>query len=191
MRVTDAQREEGRAQEDIDLAIATYEENRDTIRYNRSKYKPKEPQTRSEIVIDGLWSKTLAGDPFILQNDGIGMGHLIFSVQGNNRGFADLLCTRESRGFADLLCIAVTASQLGIEFKPNVILVDFESAMIEAIHEQLPATNVLGCLFHYSQCLFRAIQRLGLVEKYRVNEEFKRMFGRIKVSRGHLIFSVI
>lgn len=39
---------------------------------------------------------------------------------------------------------------------------DFESAFIEAARKNFPGVIVMGCHFHYTQCLLKHIKMLGL-----------------------------
>ena len=51
---------------------------------------------------------------------------------------------------------------LGLIFQPTS---DFELALLQALELQFPNTQTLGCLFHFSQCLWRKVQSLGLARK--------------------------
>jgi len=55
-------------------------------------------------------------------------------------------------------------------FNPESITMDFEQAMIRAINMLLPNTKVVGCLFHFSQCLRRKVQEIGLSRQYSEND---------------------
>ena len=41
-----------------------------------------------------------------------------------------------------------------LEFRLLRLIVDIENAMIETIHEELPQTSVIGCLFHLNQSIY-------------------------------------
>ena len=45
---------------------------------------------------------------------------------------------------------------------PQHVLLDFEKGAINAIRNTIPDTDVKGCFFHFSQNIWRAIQRVGL-----------------------------
>ena len=51
-------------------------------------------------------------------------------------------------------------------------MVDFEIAVLNAIDTSFPGTNKKGCLFHFSQAIFRKIQSLGLQNRYKDDENF-------------------
>ena len=46
-------------------------------------------------------------------------------------------------------------------------MLDFERATINAVQKNFPSVEVRGCFFHLQQCIWRHIQRLGLVTAYR------------------------
>lgn len=58
----------------------------------------------------------------------------------------------------------------GLIFNPESFTIDFEKAMISAINIIFPRTVILGCLFHFSQCLRRKVQKLGLTCQYAEND---------------------
>ncbi|CAM1308478.1 Uncharacterised protein at_DN2091 [Pycnogonum litorale] len=53
------------------------------------------------------------------------------------------------------------------DLAPVSVMVDFEMAAIQSLRAAFPATEVKGCLFHFGQCLWRKIQKLGLQQWYR------------------------
>ena len=68
--------------------------------------------------------------------------------------------------------------QLGHQFNPGTFCIDYESAVITAIDELFPNSRVRGCLFHYSQALWRYVQTCGLVQRYRNDDNFNRLVRR-------------
>ena len=63
---------------------------------------------------------------------------------------------------------------------PRTILVDFEQAVISAIQSTLGNDiQVRGCFYHLTQATWRKIQELGLVRKYRDDEDFKLFCGQL------------
>lgn len=64
----------------------------------------------------------------------------------------------------------------GKVFSPQTFQLDFEVAALSAIEEKFPSAERKGCLFHYSQCLWRKVQQFGLVPYYddRIVHKFVR-----------------
>lgn len=52
---------------------------------------------------------------------------------------------------------------------PEFFIVDFEQAQKNAIENVFEQTKIYYCLFHFGQCIFRKIQKLGLSIEYRTN----------------------
>ncbi|GBN13774.1 hypothetical protein AVEN_258100-1 [Araneus ventricosus] len=50
---------------------------------------------------------------------------------------------------------------------------DFEVAAIKEVQRHFPSVNILGCNFHFNQCLWRQVQNLGLVPDYKDDEEIR------------------
>ena len=50
--------------------------------------------------------------------------------------------------------------------KLEKIVIDFERAMWTAIQRVFPEIIVRGCSFHWSQCIWRKIQNVGLTPAY-------------------------
>ena len=73
------------------------------------------------------------------------------------------------------------ANRHGMELQPQTICIDFEVAMIRSIHEVFPNARIRGCLFHFSQALWRKLQQLGLTLRYKEDDDFNRMVRRAAV----------
>src|SRR6218665_2925770 len=58
-----------------------------------------------------------------------------------------------------------------IELRPKFIMVDFELAIINALQVKFPTVTMCGCLFHLGQNIYRHIQKNGLDDAYRTNDE--------------------
>ena len=54
--------------------------------------------------------------------------------------------------------IQTCAASLNVSFKPMKFLTDFEAAILQSIHEVFPEATRKGCLFHFSQCIWRSVQ---------------------------------
>jgi len=46
-----------------------------------------------------------------------------------------------------------------VTFEPKVVHVDFELAVINAILQSFPTTRITGCTFHFSQCVWRKVNK--------------------------------
>ena len=57
--------------------------------------------------------------------------------------------------------------------KPISIMSDYEKACQNAIQASFPDAQLVGCLFHLGQCLWRKVQDLQLTERYRDDENFR------------------
>ena len=53
------------------------------------------------------------------------------------------------------------------EFKPVASMSDWERAPRNAIAEVFPHIRVFGCFFHYTQCIWAKVQKLGLVQDFK------------------------
>ena len=53
------------------------------------------------------------------------------------------------------------------------MMADFEKASQNAVRHVFPAVQLVGCLFHLSQCLWRKVQEFHLAERYRDDENFR------------------
>ncbi|XP_044578895.1 uncharacterized protein LOC123261369 [Cotesia glomerata] len=57
-------------------------------------------------------------------------------------------------------------------YTPDSIMVDFESAFIEAFKEKYSGVKIRGCNFHFNQCYWRRIQQCGLQTHYNSDVTF-------------------
>ncbi|CAF3455257.1 unnamed protein product [Rotaria sp. Silwood1] len=57
-------------------------------------------------------------------------------------------------------------------FQPESIMTDFETGTIKSVKEMLPNVLHKGCLFHFSQAVWRHVQNKGLATNYREDESF-------------------
>ena len=51
----------------------------------------------------------------------------------------------------------------------QLITADYEAAMWQSVRGLLPNVRLVGCLFHYSQAIYRQIQALGLQQSYQTD----------------------
>jgi len=50
-------------------------------------------------------------------------------------------------------------------FNPNIIIIDFEAATIQAIKDVFPNTQISGCNYHFNQSLWRKVQNIGIIPR--------------------------
>lgn len=60
-------------------------------------------------------------------------------------------------------------TNLGLQFIPDEVNIDFEDAVRQAVNVEFPNVDIVGCYFHYTQCLYRKILELGLAAPYKEN----------------------
>ena len=66
----------------------------------------------------------------------------------------------------------------GVHFSPDEIMTDFELALVQALELAFPGACIHGCYFNFSQCLWRKVQRLDLVEEYKEDSAIRRFIQR-------------
>ncbi len=67
------------------------------------------------------------------------------------------------------------ANDLQLDFSPDMVLSDFELAIMQASNLKgvFPAITNKGCYFHFCQALLRKVQNLGLQAEYQQNGEVR------------------
>ena len=69
---------------------------------------------------------------------------------------------------------------MDISLDPNVVIVDFEKAVWQAVTVVFGVhVDVKGCFFHLSQSTWRKVQRLGLTTAYKDNDDAKQFCGML------------
>lgn len=63
----------------------------------------------------------------------------------------------------EILC--AEAKKRNLTFNPAIVQIDFEQAVIKAINAVFPNTEIKGCLFHFSQAIWRRAKKYGLSGK--------------------------
>ena len=59
--------------------------------------------------------------------------------------------------------------------QPHTWMIDFEDGMIAALREVYPGLLVMGCYFHFTQCLVRKLQEFHLKTLYERDLEFQTL----------------
>lgn len=68
-----------------------------------------------------------------------------------------------------------------MHLSPTVFFTDFETATRNAARRAFPATTLKSCFFHYTQCIWRKVQKLGLATNYKENHDLKLLVRRAAV----------
>ena len=66
--------------------------------------------------------------------------------------------------------------RLSVEWRPQRIILDFENGAISAFRYFFPEAKIIGCFFHFGQCLFRKLVACGLKSAYGGDEKLKLWF---------------
>ena len=53
-----------------------------------------------------------------------------------------------------------------LQILPRRITVDFELGLLQAVELQFLTAKIQGCFYHYSQSIWRKVQKLGLQTTY-------------------------
>lgn len=78
----------------------------------------------------------------------------------------------------------------GRDFAPQNFVCDFEMSIISAVETELPTTQICLCYFHFTQSIWRAVQRAQLVADYRRSDTLK-MYIRKFMSCAFLPLAVV
>lgn len=62
----------------------------------------------------------------------------------------------------------------GIDFNPRKVMIDFESAMYNALRRVFIDVEIIGCYFHFGQAIWRKLCALGLKRLYNTCTRFER-----------------
>jgi len=81
--------------------------------------------------------------------------------------------------------ISTTSNTATLVFAPQVIHIDFEMAVIVAVRGELNI-EITGCLFHYTQSVFRKVQAIGLQVEYNTDNPVgvRKWIRRLGGTRG-------
>ncbi|XP_046361313.1 uncharacterized protein LOC124138621 [Haliotis rufescens] len=70
--------------------------------------------------------------------------------------------------------------RLHLNLQPQILQIDFEKAVANAALAVFDNIQIRGCYFHFSQALWRRIQHLGLVSRYKNDADFPKLSERAK-----------
>ncbi|CAF1237473.1 unnamed protein product [Rotaria sordida] len=73
--------------------------------------------------------------------------------------------------FNELKSIAL---QMQLNFAPKTIMSDFEPGLLTVVSAELATVTHSSCYFHFTQAIYRAIQRVGLSTSYNDDDDVKQ-----------------
>ncbi|KAL8623791.1 hypothetical protein ACOMHN_054097 [Nucella lapillus] len=121
----------------------------------------------------------------------------VFTIFGNLNGFVIpfvhvLMAERTIGHYRQALQAVKTGVRRSTHhnWRPRLIVSDFELALRTAIETELPATRIGGCYFHFNQALWRKIQELGLSAPYQQNQRLKEVIRKV-MAIGYLPLAVV
>ncbi|XP_061192163.1 uncharacterized protein LOC133200365 [Saccostrea echinata] len=76
-----------------------------------------------------------------------------------------LMSGKRKRDYGEVL--SVLLEHLPRQPEVNSVVVDFEAGLWQAIRETLPDLNIHGCVFHWTQAVWRKAASIGLSSAYR------------------------
>ena len=65
------------------------------------------------------------------------------------------------------------ADNLDLKLNPKLIMVDFEKAAIKAFRRAFPSVRIKGCLFHFTNAIFKKVVDLGFKVIYKENKDLR------------------
>ena len=66
-----------------------------------------------------------------------------------------------------------------LQVLPRKITVDFELGLLQAVKLQFPTAKIQSCFYHYSQSIWRKVQKLGLQTTYPDDPTFKAFVSKM------------
>ena len=118
---------------------------------------------------------------------------LLYYVRYRDRVLPFVMCLTTSKevGVYRQILQHVKAKVLevtGHRWRPQRVVLDFEAFMLSALETELPRIERSPCYFHFTQSLWRRVQRLGLVVQYRRNDALRKCIRKI-MSIGYVFMS--
>ena len=65
------------------------------------------------------------------------------------------------------------------QFKPLALMSDWEPAPRNALKEIYPQMKIYGCWFHFTQCVWRKTQKLGLTRSFKDNVQVSKFIRQL------------
>ena len=76
------------------------------------------------------------------------------------------------------MAVKEEAMDRDVVFAPSEVMTDYELGLVQSLALSFPGAAIRGCHFHFAQCLWRKVQRIGLVEEYKENPDFRDFIQR-------------
>ena len=74
--------------------------------------------------------------------------------------------------------LKTACQQRGLHLSPHTFFTDFETATRNAARRAFPNVSLKSCFFHYTQCIWRRTQKLGLATAYKENDNLRLLVRR-------------
>lgn len=82
------------------------------------------------------------------------------------------MCDKKESSYAKVFSKLKT---LLTTLNPKYIITDFERALINSVVSEFPAAISNGCIFHFGQAIWKRIQALKQVKRYKLDKLYKQM----------------
>lgn len=102
-------------------------------------------------------------------------------VQGYTFPLVYCLSTRKTESFYTRMLnqLISHANQLNLQLNPDIVMSDFELAFINAATICFPNSQIKGCLFHFTQSIWRQTVMKGLKRQYTEVPEIRNVIQRL------------
>ncbi|CAF1427646.1 unnamed protein product [Adineta steineri] len=100
--------------------------------------------------------------------------YIIVGEHEENHTVPVVFCLCESKCYQTyqliIQVLKINMNNMNLLWEPTCWMSDYENALVKAVRKELPRTRLIGCAFHYAQCVHRNIQSHGLQDAYQNNE---------------------
>ncbi|XP_060082120.1 uncharacterized protein LOC132561410 [Ylistrum balloti] len=155
--------------------IPTYPSCKTSLYHSRAKLLPKLPTSVADITLENEWTLTNTGDQFVLFDDNRDNTRILAFATTSN---LEILSTATT-----LYCDGTfyTCPRFFSQLYTNHAMIDNQMYPLNAAKSIFQGITVKGCFFHFTQCIWRKTQQLGLQTYYRDNEDIHRLVRRAAV----------
>ncbi|XP_041365984.1 uncharacterized protein LOC121380989 [Gigantopelta aegis] len=114
--------------------------------------------------MDGTF--TVVGEPFSASGQLMSI-HAFVKKDGMRKQFSLAFAIMSRKRKEDYVQILQALKDTLQHYVVEVVVLDFEKGAWQAIRVVFPDVEVKGCVFHWSQAIWRKVQDLGLVTTYK------------------------